>query len=129
VPEEQRWLPRLAPQLPIPAPLALGVPAHGYPWNWSVHRWLDGEPAATASIGDLDGFAATLADFLGVWWGIDATGGPAAGEHNFFRGGPLTRRSGFTVTSVPRTCWWTTVASAPSSTSGHRASVTRPATW
>ena len=38
VEKEQRWLPRLAPllPLPIPVPLAMGVPAHGYPWHWSV---------------------------------------------------------------------------------------------
>jgi aminoglycoside phosphotransferase (APT) family kinase protein len=41
VEKEQRWLPRLAPllPLPIPVPLAMGVPAHGYPWHWSVYRW------------------------------------------------------------------------------------------
>src|SRR6059058_6178599 len=37
---EQRWLPTLAASLPlrIPFPLALGVPAEGYPWLWSVYR-------------------------------------------------------------------------------------------
>src|SRR5262249_33151887 len=45
--KEQRWLPRLAPLLPlaIPVPLAQGKPAEGYPWPWSVCRWLDGENA------------------------------------------------------------------------------------
>ena len=40
VEKEQRWLPRLAPQLPlpIPVPLAMGQPAAGYPWHWSVYR-------------------------------------------------------------------------------------------
>ncbi len=39
VEEEQRWLPRLAPHLPldIPTPLAKGIPGEGYPWNWSVY--------------------------------------------------------------------------------------------
>src|SRR5918992_4837351 len=42
VEKEHRWLPRLAPLLPlaIPAPLAKGRPAEGYPWHWSVYRWL-----------------------------------------------------------------------------------------
>jgi aminoglycoside phosphotransferase (APT) family kinase protein len=42
---EHRWLPRLAPHLPlaIPAPLAMGVAAEGYPWPWAVYRWLEGE--------------------------------------------------------------------------------------
>jgi aminoglycoside phosphotransferase (APT) family kinase protein len=42
VEKEHRWLPRLAPllPLPIPIPLAMGAPANGYPWHWSVYRWL-----------------------------------------------------------------------------------------
>ena len=47
---ERRWLPKLAPHLPlaVPVPLAEGRPGHGYPFEWSVYRWLEGEPA-TAS--------------------------------------------------------------------------------
>jgi aminoglycoside phosphotransferase (APT) family kinase protein len=92
VAKEQRWLPRLAPHLPlpIPVPVAMGVPGEGYPWPWSVYRWLDGEVAATARIGDLREFATALAGFLTALQGIDATGGPAAGPHSFWRGGPLT---------------------------------------
>ena len=50
VEKEQRWLPRLGPllSLPIPVPLAMGVPAGEYPWHWSVYRWLDGEIATIA---------------------------------------------------------------------------------
>src|ERR1700722_9094793 len=52
---EQRWLPVLAPniQLPIPAPERTGRPAHGYPFSWSVVRYLPGEPAADANWIDL----------------------------------------------------------------------------
>ena len=44
VEKEQRWLPVLAPRLPlpIPAPVAKGEPGEGYPYAWSVYRWLDG---------------------------------------------------------------------------------------
>src|SRR5262245_29382205 len=44
---EQNWLPRLAPQLPLPVPMPcrVGVPALGYPWRWSVVPWLPGQPA------------------------------------------------------------------------------------
>jgi aminoglycoside phosphotransferase (APT) family kinase protein len=61
--KEHRWLPVLAPQLPlpIPVPLAMGEPAEGYPWNWSVYRWLDGVPASIASIPDLTQFAVAVA--------------------------------------------------------------------
>lgn len=91
VEKEHRWLPQLAPHLPlpIPTPIAKGAPGEGYPWPWSVYRWLDGEPAATAAIHDLRQLAIDLAGFLLALYRIDATGGPAAGPHNFWRGGPL----------------------------------------
>src|SRR5512136_1590860 len=55
VEKEHRWLPRLAPllPLPIPVPLAMGVPAGGYPWHWSIYRWLEGEHATIERIADL----------------------------------------------------------------------------
>src|SRR3989304_7442273 len=45
VEKEHRWLPILAPLLPlqIPKPLALGQPAQGYPFTWSIYRWIEGE--------------------------------------------------------------------------------------
>jgi aminoglycoside phosphotransferase (APT) family kinase protein len=91
VEKEQRWLPRLAPQLPLPVPepVAHGAPDGDFPFPWSVYRWLDGEPAATAPVADLPEFATALARFLVALEGADATGGPEPGEHNFFRGGPL----------------------------------------
>jgi aminoglycoside phosphotransferase (APT) family kinase protein len=91
VAKEHRWLPALAPHvpLPIPAPLAHGRPTAEYPWPWSVYRWLCGEPAATGHIADLSHFAADLAGFLLALYAIDATAGPPAGTHNFWRGGPL----------------------------------------
>jgi aminoglycoside phosphotransferase (APT) family kinase protein len=92
VEKEHRWLPRLAPllPLPIPVPLAMGAPVDGYPWHWSVYRWLDGEIATVGRIADLSQFATTLAQFLTALQRIDSTGGPPPGPHNFYRGGPLT---------------------------------------
>jgi aminoglycoside phosphotransferase (APT) family kinase protein len=92
VDKEQRWLPVLAPQLPlpIPAPVARGEPEAGFPYPWSVYRWLEGELASKARIDDMPGFAATLAAFLNALRRVDATGGPAPGQHNFYRGGPLS---------------------------------------
>ena len=91
VEKEHQWLPKLAPllPLPIPVPLAMGVPADGYPWHWSVYRWLEGEVATAGRIADLSEFATTLADFLTALYRIDPSGGPPPGQHNFFRGGPL----------------------------------------
>lgn len=92
VEKEHRWLPRLAPLLPlsIPVPLAMGVPAQGYPWQWSVYRWLEGQVATVEGIVDLTRFATELGQFLVALQRIDATGGPPPGPHNFYRGGSLT---------------------------------------
>jgi aminoglycoside phosphotransferase (APT) family kinase protein len=92
VEKEQRWLPVLASQLPlpIPTPLGEGVPACGFPRPWSVNSWLDGQPATEDNIADLSQFAADLAGFLGALYAVDPAGGPGPGQHNWFRGGPLT---------------------------------------
>jgi aminoglycoside phosphotransferase (APT) family kinase protein len=91
VEKEQRWLPVLAPRLPlaIPTPVARGEPDAAFPYPWSVYRWLDGALASKAHIADLIAFATALAGFLNALARVDATGGPEPGEHNFFRGGPL----------------------------------------
>ena len=91
VEKEQRWLPLLGPRLPlpIPEPVAKGTSGEGYPYAWSVYRWLDGEPACEETIGDLTEFATALAAFLVALQRIDATDGPPPGQHNFYRGGPL----------------------------------------
>jgi aminoglycoside phosphotransferase (APT) family kinase protein len=98
---EAHWLPKLAPHLPqpIPVPVAVGRPGAGYPWPWAVYGWLDGKVAARERIGDMRQFAGDVAAFLVALQRIDASGGPAAGKRNFYRGGPLsvydaeTRRS------------------------------------
>lgn len=102
VAKEQRWLPWLAPQLPlpIPAPVARGVPGQGYPYEWSVYGWLAGQTADASPIADLDAFAATLAEFLVALQRIDSSDGPAPGPHNFHRGGPLTTYAEQTVRTL-----------------------------
>ena len=91
VEKEHLWLPQFAPllPLPIPVPLAMGQASENYPWNWSVYRWLEGDNATFGSIKDLNEFAVKLAEFLIALQQIDSTGGPLAGQHNFFRGGSL----------------------------------------
>jgi aminoglycoside phosphotransferase (APT) family kinase protein len=99
--KEHRWLPVLAPLLPvsIPVPLAKGEPGHGYPFRWSIRRWLDGQTASSDTVSDLPGLATSVAEFILALQGIDATGGPQAGAHSFYRGASLahyddeTRRS------------------------------------
>jgi aminoglycoside phosphotransferase (APT) family kinase protein len=84
VEKEHRWLPVLAPRLPlaIPTPLAKGGPDAGYPFSWSVYSWLEGEPASSDSIADPVRFAVDLAGFLSALQGIDTTDGPRPGRHN-----------------------------------------------
>ena len=91
VEKEHSWLPRLASYLPlsIPVPKTMGEPADGYPFNWSIYRWLEGDTASPERIDNLCDFATSLAQFLIALQRIDPTGGPAPGSHNFFRGGPL----------------------------------------
>lgn len=97
---EHRWLPRLAPHLPlaIPTPLAMGVPAEGYPWRWSVYRWLEGENA-TADRLDLRQAATDLAEFIAALQRIDAAGGPLAGVESS-RGVPLAARDAPTRAAI-----------------------------
>jgi aminoglycoside phosphotransferase (APT) family kinase protein len=91
VEKEARWLPVLGPvlPLPVPEPVATGEPGEGYPYAWSVRRWLPGAPARVDRIDDLDRFAVDLAGFLLALEAADPTGGPPAGAHSFHRGAPL----------------------------------------
>ena len=72
---EAEWLPKLAPHLPlaIPVQLAMGQPAEGYPFEWSVYEWLPGENA-NGTIDDLDQAAVDLAAFVTALRQIDTTG-------------------------------------------------------
>lgn len=83
------WLPRLAPLLPfeVPVPLALGIPAEGYPWPWSVYSWIEGENPTAGRVADSDSLAQDLVRFVGAMRRVELAGGPAAG-----RGGPLAER-------------------------------------
>lgn len=86
---EAEWLPRLSPHLPLalPVPLALGRPAEGYPFDWSVCTWLPGTSASGGAVPDLEQAAADLAAFVLALRRI-----PTAGAHARppgARGGPL----------------------------------------
>ena len=89
VEKEQRWLPYLAPHLPlaVPEPLGRGVPAEGYELPWSVYRWLDGENLFDEPVAELRDTAVELGRFVAALRRIDATGGPRS-----FRGGPVRTR-------------------------------------
>jgi aminoglycoside phosphotransferase (APT) family kinase protein len=96
--KEFEWLPKLAPLLPlaVPVPVAKGEPGEGYPWHWSVCRWLEGENPTPGRLADPSEAAVALARFVAALQRIDATGGPPPGPHNVFRGVALAARDGYT---------------------------------
>lgn len=86
---EQKWLPVIAENLPlpVPSPLRLGKPDNQYPWPWSILPWLPGETADVTPIRDDQ--ARPFARFLRALH-IPA---PADAPANPSRGVPLTHRA------------------------------------
>ena len=87
---EHRWLPELASRLPlpVPAPVHLGKPGCGFPWLWSVTRWLEGESALTTPPQDPAHAAATLREFLTALH----QPAPSDAPYNPWRSVPLVER-------------------------------------
>ncbi len=89
--EEQRWLPRLTADLPVPtsSPLRLGRPAPDYPWHWSVNRWITGRSGIAVPRGQRGPAAVPLARFLVRF---ERTAPADAPVSPVGRGGPLAAR-------------------------------------
>ncbi|MFE2377526.1 aminoglycoside phosphotransferase family protein [Streptomyces sp. NPDC059398] len=64
--KERRWLPVLAPRLPLPVPTPVrsGEPSKRFPKHWTVMTWVPGEPLDHSSISRGTHAADTLAGFL-----------------------------------------------------------------
>ena len=107
---EQRWLPVLAPTLPlaIPAPVRVGRPSARFPWAWSVVPWFPGASMLTATPDDLGEAAQALGEFLVA---LHRPAPPDA-PPNPYRGIPLAERS-------ERTLGW--IAQLPDHVDGARA--------
>jgi aminoglycoside phosphotransferase (APT) family kinase protein len=86
---EQRWLPAIAPQLPVPvpSPLRIGKPNDQYPWPWSIVPWLPGETA------DLAPLTADQAKPLARFLRALHVAAPADAPRNPARGVPLQQRA------------------------------------
>ncbi|MFT9477856.1 aminoglycoside phosphotransferase family protein [Streptomyces sp. Mo3] len=97
VEREHHWLPRLAPALPVPIPAVLGkgVAGDGFPWPWTVHRWLDGENPQEGRVARPGRLAADLAEFIVALRRIEPADGPPA-----YRGGPLREVDEETRTAI-----------------------------
>jgi aminoglycoside phosphotransferase (APT) family kinase protein len=78
--QEVRWLPVLAPSLPIPVPepVAVGAPSREYPLAWAVYTWLDGTPMLEAQRVDQTVIAEELAGFVEAMQGIEVPPDPPA---------------------------------------------------
>jgi aminoglycoside phosphotransferase (APT) family kinase protein len=88
---EQRWLPLLAPRLPLPVPVPVrtGGPGEGYPWPWSIVALLPGTPASDGPPLDARRAAADLGGFFGALHAPAPPDAPA----NPYRGVPLALRA------------------------------------
>lgn len=86
--KEDRWLPILAKHLPLPVPfvVATGSAGSGYPFPWSVRRWLPGDTVASATNVDRSELARELGNFLKMLRRVPSSRGPAGGPHSYFRG-------------------------------------------
>lgn len=88
---EQRWLPVLAPRLPlpVPVPIRIGEPSDAFRWRWSVVPWLAGAPADRAAISE----PGRAADALGRFLRALHQAAPAQAPTNPYRSVPLAQRS------------------------------------
>ena len=68
----------------IPEVLGAGEPAEGYPWPWSVYRWLAGENPEAGALSEPVLLAEDLAGFVAAMRSITLPGAPQA-----HRGGPV----------------------------------------
>ena len=96
--KEQKWLPILAPHLPvrIPTLLASGEPGNDYPWRWSICRWLKGAHPQFHDIANPNQLAEEIGAFIAALHRIRLpSDGPSAG-----RGIPLADRDGFTREAI-----------------------------
>ncbi|MGO9876346.1 MAG: aminoglycoside phosphotransferase family protein, partial [Acidimicrobiia bacterium] len=77
---EHRWLPQIAGRVPlaVPEPLVMGESGCGYPWKWSVYRWIHGENAHPDRLRDRRQAACDLAGFVLALRALDFPDAPIA---------------------------------------------------
>ena len=95
--KERKWLPKLRAHLPTESPqiIELGQPEAGYPEQWSITRWLDGELPLVWQPGDpispaRKPLATELAEFIRALQGIPIPRAALADESlRWYRSRPL----------------------------------------
>jgi len=73
--------------VPVPKPIHIGDPGHGYPLPWAVQTWVDGTPATPDGAADATGLAHDLVVFIGALRHGDTRGRRFSGGG---RGGTLS---------------------------------------
>lgn len=88
VQKETRALDLLDGRLPVSVPsvVALGEPGRGYPFPWSIRRWLPGDTVDESAGLDRVRLATDLGGLLSALISLPADAGMAAGRHSFYRG-------------------------------------------
>ena len=94
---DQRWLPTIAPHLPVAVPevVDVGEATEGYPWRWAVYRWLTGSNPVVDALGQPEDLAIDLAEFITALRRVDPADAP-----ELSRSGPLTRRDSATREAI-----------------------------
>jgi aminoglycoside phosphotransferase (APT) family kinase protein len=90
---ELRWVPELAPglPLPVPTPVLAGAPTDFYPWPWAVCAHVPGRPVGASAFTGVAGVRAARA--MAAFLGSLHVPAPSDAPRSPFRGVPLAERS------------------------------------
>jgi aminoglycoside phosphotransferase (APT) family kinase protein len=116
-----RWLPELAPLLPVPVPMPLGrgAPGEGYPWEWGVYSWLEGENPVAGSASPADALKVDLTGFIQALRRVPPAGAPPARRGHALEGqdkdarAALARLGGLIDTGRATAAWDEALGSPP----------------
>jgi len=92
-----KWLPIMAPKLPIPIPVVVGAgkPDPHFNMNWSILEWIDGANASDQPIAEMGQAAEALGTFGACMRRVNPGDGPSS-----FRGGPVHSRNDDVVAAI-----------------------------
>ena len=88
--------------VPVPEPVAVGEPGHGYPLPWWVQTWLPGRDAFAVDPGASSAFARDLAGLVVDLRAVPTDGRTFVGEHRTNRGGVVADHDAWVQTCLER---------------------------